>query len=193
MESSSDECVGTAALSTQTSIHGAISGTQSLQQLLEERTPSTQTVVTRVGFRESFYTILETTMPMFWSTSGGKSGRASAPEKEDTAALKGAKSKEDADRGAACSDPYHNESTLRETSPQRSPSNLHTRECFALLFGVEVTPTIEDGVGLHILSTYVWTKRIIFDILSPTIEDISQVVILNPMECLAFQGHCLRG
>ena len=38
-----------------------------------------------------------------------------------------------------------------------------------------------------------WTERIIFDILSPTIEDISQVVILNPMECLVFQGCCLRG
>ena len=104
MESSSDECIGTATPSTQMSIHRAISGTPSLQQLLEERTLSTQTIVTRVGFRESFYTILETTMPMFGSTSGGKSGVASALEKEDTAASKGAKSKEDADRGATCSD-----------------------------------------------------------------------------------------
>ena len=108
VESLSDKCVGTAALSTQTSIHGAISGTPSLQQLLEERTPSTQTVVTRVGFRKLFYTILETTMPMFGSTSGGKSGVASAPEKEDTVALKGAKSKEDADWGATCSNPHQN-------------------------------------------------------------------------------------
>ena len=96
-------------------------------------------------------------MPMFGSTSGGKSGTASAPEKEDTAASKGVKSKEDADRGAACSDPHNNKSMLRETSPQRSPSNLHTRECFALLFGVEVAPTIEDGVRLHILPAYAWT------------------------------------
>ena len=186
MESSSDECVGTTTPSMQTSIHGAISGTPSLQQLLEERTPSTQTVVTRVGFHESFYTILETTMPIFGSPSGGKSGAASAPEKEDTVASKGTKSKEDADRGAACSGPCQDESTLRETSPQRSPLNLHTRECFALLFGVEVTPTIEDGVRSHILPAYAWNERIIFDILSPTIEDISQVVILNPMECLVF-------
>ena len=73
-------------------------------------------------------------MPMFGSTSGGKSGMASTPEKEDIAASKGAKSKEDADHGAASSNPRHEESTLRETSPQRSPSNLHTRERFALLF-----------------------------------------------------------
>ena len=107
MESSSDECIGTATPSMQTSIHGAISGTPSLQQLLEERTLSTQTVVTCVGFRKSFYTVLETTMPMFGSTSGGKSGVASALEKEDAAASKAAKSKEDADRGDACSNPHH--------------------------------------------------------------------------------------
>ena len=83
-------------------------------------------------------------------------------------------------------------STLRETFPPRSPSNLHTRECFALLFGVEVTPTIEDGVGSHILPVYAWTECIIFDILSPTIEDISQVMILNPMECL-FSEDTARG
>ena len=111
---------------------------------------------------------------------------ASAPEKEDAVALKGAKSKEDADHGATCSDPHHDESMSREMSPQRSPSNLCTRECFALLFGVEVTPTVEDGVRSHILPTYAWTECIIFDILSPTIEDISQVMILNPMECLVF-------
>ena len=71
-------------------------------------------------------------------------------------------------------------------SQQRSLANLCTRERFTLLFGVEVTPTIEDGVRLHILPAYAWTEHIIFDILSPTIEDISQVMILNPMECLVF-------
>ena len=132
-------------------------------------------------------------MPMFGSTTGGKSGAASAPEKDDEAASKGAKAKEDADHGATCSDHHHDESTSRETSPQRSPSNLRTRECFALLFGIEVAPTVEDGVGSHILPAYTWSERIIFDMLSPTIEDISQVVILNPMECLVFRGHRSKG
>ena len=77
--------------------------------------------------------------------------------------------------------------------PQRSPSNLHTREHFALLFGIEVAPTIEDGIGSHILPTYAWSERIIFNMLSPTIEDISQVVILNPMECLVFRGCRSKG
>ena len=125
-------------------------------------------------------------MPMFGSTTGGKSSAASAPEKDDEATSKGANAKEDADHGAACSDHHHDKSTSRETSPQRSPANLCTRERFALLFGVEVTPTIEEGIGSHILHAYAWSEGIIFDMLSPTIEDISQVMILNPMECLVF-------
>ena len=128
-----------------------------------------------------------------WEYIQRKVWHGQCPGKGREVALKGAKSKEDADHGATCSDPHHDESMSRETSPQRSPSNLCTRECFALLFGVEVTPTVEDGVGSHILPTYAWTERIILDILSPTIEDISQVMILNPMECLVFQGHQSRG
>ena len=130
---------------------------------------------------------------MFGSTTGGKSGMASALEKDDEATSKAAKAKEDTDHGAACSNHRHDESMSRETSPQQSPLNLRTRECFALLFGVEVAPTVEDGVGSHILPAYAWSERIIFDMLSPTIEDISQVVILNPMECLAFWGHRSKG
>ena len=118
---------------------------------------------------------------------------ASALEKDNKATSKGAKAKEDTDRGAACFYHHHNESTSRETSPQRSLSNLHTREGFALLFGVEVTPTVEDSIGSHILPTYTWSERIIFDMLSPTIEDISQVMILNPMECLVFRGRHSKG
>ena len=79
-------------------------------------------------------------MPIFGSTTRGKSGMASAPEKDDEATSKGAKAKEDADYGAACSNHCHDQSTSRETSPQQSPSNLHTRERFTLLFGIEVPP-----------------------------------------------------
>ena len=44
---------------------------------------------------------------------------ASAPEKEDAVASKGAKSKEDADCGTTCSDPCHNENMSREMSPRK--------------------------------------------------------------------------
>ena len=118
---------------------------------------------------------------------------ASALEKDDEAASKGAKAKEDADHGAACSDHRHDERTSREMSPQRSPPNLRTRQRFALLFGIEVAPTKEDGIRSHILPAYVWSECIISNMLSPTIEDISQVVILNPMECLIFRGRHSKG
>ena len=118
---------------------------------------------------------------------------ASAPEKDDKAASKGARAKEDTDRGATYSDHCHDESTSRETSPQQSLSNLPTRECFTLLFGIDITPTVEEGVGSHILPTYTWSEHIIFDMLSPAIEDISQVMILNPMECLVFRGCHSKG
>ena len=81
MDSLLDECVSTAALSMQMSIHGAISGTPLLQQLLEERTPSTQSIVTHVGFCELFYALVEKTNPMFGSTSGGKSSCGQCPIK----------------------------------------------------------------------------------------------------------------
>ena len=61
------------------------------------------------------------------------------------------------------------------------------------MFGIEVTPTIEDGIRSHILPTYALSEHIIFDMLSPTIEDNSQVMILNPMECLVFRGHHSKG
>ena len=57
-------------------------------------------------------------MPMFGSTTGGKSGAVSAPEKDVEAASKGAKAKEDADHGATCSNHCHDKSTSREMSPQ---------------------------------------------------------------------------
>ena len=83
--------------------------------------------------------------------------------------------------------------TTRARQGRRPPNEAHqticTRECFALLFGIEVAPTVEDGIRSHILPAYAWSERIIFDMLSPTIEDISQVVILNPMECLVFRGR----
>ena len=59
-------------------------------------------------------------MPMFGSTTRGKSGVASAPKKDEEATSKGAKAKEDADHGAACFDHRHDKSTSRETSPNKA-------------------------------------------------------------------------
>ena len=79
VESPFDESVGTNVSSTETSSHRA-NDTLSLLQLLEERTPSTQSVVTRVGFSSSFFKLLESKMPMFGSMLGGKAGTSGASD-----------------------------------------------------------------------------------------------------------------
>ena len=129
MESLFDESIGTNVSSTETSSHRA-NDTPSLTQLLEERTPSIQSVVTCVGFSSSFFELLESKMPMFGSTSGGKAGTSGTSDQTDEGTLKGARSKEGADQGAMSSDPQ-NDITLMESSPHQNPPGLqNTRDCF---------------------------------------------------------------
>ena len=45
------------------------------------------------------------------------------------------------------------------------------------------------GPGAYMLLPYTWTECIIWDILSNTIDHISEVKIINPMECLVFVGR----
>ena len=99
-----DESIGTDVSSTETSSHRA-NDTPSLSQLLEERTPSTQSVVTHVRFSSSFFELLESKMPMFGSMSGGKAGMSGATDQTSDCALKEARSKEGADQGATSPDP----------------------------------------------------------------------------------------
>ena len=97
MESPFDESIGTDISSMETSSHRA-NNTPSLSQLLDERTPSTQSVVTRVGFNSSFFKLLELEMPMFGSTSGGKAGTSGTSDQTSKGASKGARSQEGADQ-----------------------------------------------------------------------------------------------
>ena len=132
-------------------------------------------------------------MPMFGSTSGGKAGMSGASDQTSEGTLKGARSKEGADQGAMSSDPQ-NDATLRELSPhQNLPGLQNTRDCFALLFGVQVMPLLGNGTESPVLPPYVWNKQIITDTLSPSINGITQVKILNPEECFVFKGHRSRG
>ena len=120
VESPFDESIGTDISSTETSSHRA-NNTPSLSQLLEERTRSTQSVVTHVGFSISFFELLELKMPMFGSTSGGKAGMSGTFDQTGKGTLKGARSKEGTDQGAMSSDPQ-NDATLRELSPPSEPA-----------------------------------------------------------------------
>ena len=187
MESLFDENVVTDISSTETLSHRA-NNTPLLSQLLEERTLSTQSVVTHVGFSSSFFELLESKMPMFGSTSGGKAGMSGTSDQTDKGTSKGARSKEGTDQGAMRPDPQ-NDAMLRESSPHQSPPGLqNTKHHFALLFGVQVMPLLGNGTELPVLPPYVWNEQIITDTLSPSIDGITQVIVLNPVECFIFKG-----
>ena len=115
VESPFEESVGTNVSSMETLSHRA-KDTPSLSQLLEERIPSTQSVVTHVRFSSSFFELLESKMPMFGSASGGKAGTSSTSNQSSEGASKEARPKEGADQGAASSD-SHNDATSRESPP----------------------------------------------------------------------------
>ena len=115
MELLSDESIGTNVSFTETSSHRA-NDIPLLSQFLEERTPSTQSVVTRVRFSSSFFKLLELKMPMFGSTSGGKTSTSGTSDQTGEGASKGVRSKEGTDQGAMSSDPQ-NDATSRESSP----------------------------------------------------------------------------
>ena len=130
---------------------------------------------------------------MFGSTSGGKAGMSGTPDQTGKGALKWARSKEGADQGAMSSDPQ-NDATLKESSPHwNSPGLQNTRDCFTLLFGVQVMPLLGNGTESPVLPPYAWNEWIITDTLSPSIDGITQVIILNPVECFVFKGHQSRG
>ena len=192
MESPFDESVGTDVLSMETSSHRT-NDTPSLSQLLEEATPSTQSVVTHVGFSSSFFELIESKMPMFGSMSGGKADMSSASNQTGEGASKGARPKEGTDQGASSPDP-HNDVMLRESSPHQSlPGLQNTRDHFALLFGVQVMPLLGNGTESPVLPPYAWNEWIITDMLSPSIDGITQVIVLNPVECFVFKGCRSRG
>ena len=118
---------------------------------------------------------------------------SSTSDQTSKGASKGARSKEGADEGAMSSDPQ-NDATSRESSPhQNLPGLQNTRDCFTLLFIVQVTPLLGNGTESPVLPPYVWNEWIITDTLSPSINGITQVVILNPVECFIFKGHQSRG
>ena len=56
-----------------------------------------------------------------------------------------------------------------------------------------MTPLLGNGTESPVLPPYAWNEWIITDTLSPCIDGITQVIILNPVECFVFKGHRSRG
>ena len=60
-----------------------------------------------------------------------------------------------------------------------------------MLFGIQLTDV--DRAGSHMLPHYAWNETAIKDMLAVDIQDISDVVILSPVECMVYSGQCSRG
>ena len=54
-------------------------------------------------------------------------------------------------------------------------------------------PLLGNGTESPVLLPYARNEWIITDTLSPSINGITQVIILNPVECFVFKGHRSRG
>ena len=192
MEFSTGDNRGTAKFPSETVIHW-ISDRPTLEVTCEERTPPKTNVVTRVRFRHSLYESYNADMPLFGSGSGGAASATGASTRSEDETSRGARLKEDAGKGAMSSaSPRNADDTSRESSPQRSlPDKTRKRDRYALLFGVQVTDV--DRAGSHMLPHYAWNETIIKDILGAEIQEITDVVMLSPVECMVFSGQCLRG
>ena len=56
-----------------------------------------------------------------------------------------------------------------------------------------MTPLLGNGTKLSVLLPYAWNEQIITHTLSPSIDGITQVMILSPVECFIFKGRRSRG
>ena len=65
------------------------------------------------------------------------------------------------------------------------------RDRYALLFGIQLTDV--DRAGSHMLPHYAWNETIIKDILGTEVQEISDVIVLSPVECMVYSGQRSRG
>ena len=192
MEFSTGNNGGTTESPSETVIHW-ISDRPTLEVICEERTLPKTNVVTRVRFHHSLYESYNADMPLFGSGSGGAAGTTGASVKSEKETSRGARLKEDAGEDATTGNsPRNIDDTSRESSPQRSPpDNTRKQDRYALLFGIQLTDV--DRAGSHMLPHYAWNETVIKDILGVDIQEISDVIVLNPVECMVYSGQRSRG
>ena len=157
-----------------------------LQLLLEEsRTPSTS-VVTRAELYSLTNASLKTTMPET-GTNGAVGGKnpVTGPPKTDDSANTGAQNKDSSNRGT----PTNNNKCCGKDGPDSgTPRKTPGRERYALLVGVEVIPQPGAIAGPRSVPPHAWTDQIIWDYISPAVPDITNLIVLNPMEFLLFHS-----
>ena len=189
MEFSTGDNGGTVASSSRTSYHW-IRVRPSLGILSEETLP-TSNVVNRVGVNDFICESYNANMPLFGSGAGTSAPGACA--KSDEEPSMGARPKEDADRNATTdgAGPQKNDGSSREMSPHRDSPD-HNRKCdhYALLFGVQ---QVDVETGPYVMPPYAWNETVIKDILGTEVRGISDVIVINPGECLVFTGQRSKG
>ena len=189
MEFSTGNNGGTAVSLSRTSHHW-ISVRPTLG-ILSERTPPTLNVVNHVGLNNLLCESYKANMPLFGS--GASSSTQGTCAKSDEEASMGARPKEDAGQSTTKdgAGPQKNDGLSRESSPhQDPPDNNRRRDRYTLLFGVQL---VDVETGSYVLPPYAWNEMVIKDILGPEVKGISDVIIINPGECLVFTGQCSKG
>ena len=87
--------------------------------------------------------------------------------------------------------PQKNDGSSRETSPCRDPpDDRRRRDRYALLFGVQ---QVNVEAGPCIMPPYAWNETVIKDMMGSEIRGISDVIVINPGECLIFTGQRSKG
>ena len=189
MEFSTGDYGGTAESPSRTSYHWI--GVRPSLGILSERTPPTLNVVNRVGLNDLLCESYNANMPLFGSGAGSSAAGACAKSDEETST--GARPKEDAGRNATTdgAGPHKNDGSSREMSPRRDSPDLNRRRyCYALLFGVR---QVDVETGPYVMPPYAWNKTVIKDILGTEVRGISDVIVINPGECLVFTGQRSKG
>ena len=100
--------------------------------------------------------------------------------------------------GARSKDPNNHGTTpskchVKESLEGGTPRKSSRRKCYALLIGVEVSPQPGARPSLRSVPPHMWTEQIIWDYVGPAIHELTNLIVLNPVEFLLFHGSRSAG
>ena len=129
-------------------------------------------------------------MPMFGSTLGGRSGASGTYDQTGKSALKGARLRRVQIKELWALIPITAILHQEGHSPIKACRVCRIPE---IILQVQVTPLLGNGTELPVLLPYAWNEQFITDTLNPSIDGISQVIVLNPIKCFVFKGCQSQG
>ena len=130
----------------------------------------------------------EATMPKTGTNRdvGGKPSTGGPSRIDDNAT--GARSKDPNNRGTT-----PNKHRVKESPEGGAPRKTPRRERYALLVGVEVSPQPGARPSPRSVPSHAWKEQIIWDYVEPAIPELTNLVVLNPMEFHVFRGSRSAG